>query len=420
MKARIVFVSFLITIAGISFSQKLTDLYKKDIIQLEPQNEFAQGNKWAELFKDYNAVGYGRNLGQKKKIVIAPDGSIFMSHKTVYEIWKFDNTGRFVKKFGSKGSKPGQFIYQPSVVGILDGKYLITSDIDGRLNFFDLEGNFVKKLKLDYIPDAIAPLKNNKIAILGYVPWKEEESKIILRIKDINTGVEKEIWNEIRSKEVNKSIIRINYPNGGAMGCSLPYSNLMLLNYRLATSKDGNLITVSPKNGEVKVYDTEGSLIKSFPLNITPVKITEEDINLQYNHAVIQGDDFAKGIENDKRMKLTDVQKKGIIDSYKKQVENYKNPKFYPKHLPYFSSIVVDSDGNLLVFEFTKDEDKVSNKFLAYSYNLKGDLLGTSSFKCDKFNLSFTAGTFQFYNGFVYVVANNPDGPPQIAKLKLQ
>jgi hypothetical protein len=120
---------------------------------------------------------------------------------------------------------------------------------------------------------------------------------------------------------------------------------------------------------------------------------------------------------------FTDSEKREMIESYKKQLENYKDRKYYPEYLPYFSSIVVDSDGNLLVFEFTKEEDKTSNRFKAYSYDMKGNLLGTSSFKNESLNLSFTTATFQFYNGYIYVVGNkstDKSGPPQIAKMKLK
>jgi len=54
---------------------------------------------------------------------------------------------------------------------------------------------------------------------------------------------------------------------------------------------------------------------------------------------------------------------------------------------------------------------------------MTGNFLGRSNFKSEAFNLSFTASTFQFYNGYVFAVVNaNSDkiSPPQIAKMKLQ
>jgi hypothetical protein len=194
------------------------------------------------------------------------------------------------------------------------------------------------------------------------------------------------------------------------------------LRFRLATSKNGNLIIASPKTNEVQEFSPDGQLLNSFRLNINAAKITDQDIREQYEKAVKNETEFENFLAT-RGNKWTDSEKKEMIESYKKQIENYKDPKFYPEYLPYFSSLVIDSDGNILVFEFTKEEDKTSNRFRAYSYNMKGNYLGTSSFRSESFNLSYTPSTFQFYNGFVYIVANkNTDksSPPQIVKMKLQ
>lgn len=415
------------------YNQKLSEFYKKDVIQLEQQSDFARNTNWQELFRDYDSFdSLGGYLGQRKKIIVAPDGSVFMSHKSLHEIWKFDNNGKLVTKFGKKGGKPGEFVYLPNVEGILDGKYVFTSDVQGRLNFFDLNGKFVKLLKLDYVPSAIIPLSNQKIAVLGGVPWKGSQSKNILRIKDFNTGVEKEIWYEFQSYNIKTAKAVIKFPRGGIMSYSIPYSHPMALRFRLATSKNGNLIIASPKTGEVKEYSPEGLLLNTFNLNITPVKITDEDIKEQYDKALQRSIEFEKRIlSNIKREnhdsihwsnEWTDAEIKETIDSYKKQIENFKDRKFYPEHLPYFSSMIVDSDGNLLVFEYTNSEDAQNNKFRAYAYDMKGNYLGTSSFKNDLFDLSFTSSTFQFYKGSVYAVAKGKDklSPPQIVKMNLK
>jgi hypothetical protein len=419
MKTGIILIALVFATTGLAFNQNLSDLYKKDAIHLQIQNDFAQNTNWNELFSDYNSHNNFGNSGMRKKIIIAPDGSVFMSQKSQYDILKFDSEGNLVKKFGGHGGKAEQFLYFPSVEGVLDGKYLIVDDFQGRLCIFDLNGKFIKLFRLEYMPEAVVPLKNGKIAILGYVPWKEEQSKYILRIKDFETGEEQEIWQEIES--YNKyTLISIKFPKHGMMSCSLPYTDVMALRFRLASSKDGNLMVASPKSGEIKEFNPAGQLLNSFKLKNTPLKITEQDMNEQYEKAVKNEADFEQGIMHSTKSSWTDLQKRTMIEAYKKQLVNFKDPKYYPEQLPYFSSVVVDSEGNLLVFEFTKEEDKTSNKFRAYSYDMKGNFLGTSSFKSESLNLSFTSSTFQFYNGFVYVVANNKNSPPQIAKMKLQ
>ncbi len=423
MKANILVPILLFAAISFAYSQKLSDFYKKESVQLQPVTEFAQNANWAELFNDYKTIAHGQSVALSKKIVVANDGSIFMSHRNKYEIWKFDKNGNFVKKIGSRGSKPGQFVYVPAVEGIMDNKYLVTSDYDGRINFFDFDGNYIKTVKLDYMPLAIKPLKGGKFAVLSSTLLKSKQVRNFLRIIDFNTGADKEIWQGFESINDN-IVVLIKFPNDkGMMSCSVPFAHPMATRFQLGTSKSGNLIVASPKTGEVKEYSSEGQLITTFKLNITPLKITDEDIQKQYAQALKNEQEFEKERVYTAKNKWTEAERKEIVNSYKQQVENYKDRKYYPEHLPYFSSLVIDSDGNLLVFEYTKEEDKTNNKFQAYSYDMKGNYLGTSSFKSDAFDLSFTNSSIQFYNGYIYTIANkagakNP--PPQIAKLKLQ
>jgi hypothetical protein len=417
MKTSIVIFAFLYILSN-GFGQNLSSLYKKDVITLDPVPGYAQNNDWNQLFADSAFQGYGRSLGQMKKIVVAPDGSIFMSHKTRYEIWKFDKNGKFVKKFGSKGSKPGQFIMLPSVEGILDGKYIFTTDVQGRMLFFDLDGTFVKSMKLEYMPLDMIPLKGNKIAIIGHVPWKGDVAKKIIRIKDFTTGQEKEIWSDVEPYFQNSIVIR--FPRGGMWSCTLPYVHSSLTLFRLAASKNGNLIMASPKTGKIMEYSPDGKLINSFQVNIKPLTITNEDIQHQYQKAVKESDNFEKQfLKGEMGKKLTDSEKTALVNDYKKQLEKIKDRSLYPEHLPYFSSLIVDSDGNLLVFEFTKDDSTTTNRFKAYSYNMKGDFIGSSSFKNETLDLSFNPQAFQFHEGYVYVVANTRKTQAKVTSLRI-
>ena len=120
---------------------------------------------------------------------------------------------------------------------------------------------------------------------------------------------------------------------------------------------------------------------------------------------------------------MTEQEQAELVKSYREQLIKYKDPSLYPKVLPYFSSMIIDSDGNILVFEFTKDEDLLNNRFRAYSYDMKGNFLGTSSFKNEVLDLTFNPQNFQFFNGFVYTVAKAKKEnkvPLKIVKLKLQ
>ena len=399
-----------------TISQNLAEIYKAGTVHLEAVTYYGTENNWNELFADYEKFAFGKHIGKYKKIVIAPDGSIFMSHKTRHEIWKFDKDGNFIKKFGKKGSGPGQFIMLPGVQGILDNQFLYTNDVHGRMMFFDLDGNYIKTLKLDYMPLGTTPLKGREIAILGHVPWKGQKSKKILVIKDFDTGKGKTIWYEF--EEYCKSRIIINIPKGGMMSCSLPFTHPSLTRFRMSTSKEGNLILASPKDGIMTEFSPEGEKLNSFQLNIEPLQISDEDIMEYFETGKSNFSKFEKSVENN--LELSEDDKKNIIEQYRQQIDKFKDNDLYPKHLPYFSTLMVDSNGNILVFEFTKEEK--TNRFRVYSFDTEGNFLCTSTFDAPGYKLNLSGGTFVFHNGFVYAVAEKENGgeiPLRLVKFKI-
>jgi hypothetical protein len=396
-------------------SQSLNNLYKKSQIRLEESTDYATNNDWQKLFPDADKVEYGKKTGLTKEIVVTPDGSVFMCHKTLYEIWKFDKNGNFIKKFGIKGSKPGQFPFHFSIYGLLDGKYIFTSDNQGNMMFFDTEGRYIKKMKLNYMPLDMVALEDSKIAILGFVVGKN--SKHIVTIKDFNTGQEKTIWTQTEENS-DKSAIVVKLPDQGMMSWSIPYCHSSLTTPKLAVSKKGNLLFGSPENGSITEYSPNGIKLKTFVLKISPLTISDAEINDNYELFVKKSDDFAIRINSDK--KLSSLQKQETIEQFKKQLSKIKDRSTYPQHLPYFSSLIVDSDGNILVFEFTKAE--VTNKFKAYAFDNTGNEIGTSSFNSDTFDLSYIPSTFAFSKGYIYAVAIRKNGgkvPLRLAKFKL-
>lgn len=396
-------------------SQTLNTLYKKGQIRLEESSEYATANDWQKLFSDSDKVEFGINTGSSKEIVVAPDGSVYMCHKTLYEIWKFDKNGNYIKKFGSKGCKSGQFPFHFSIYGLLDGKYLCTYDNQGRIMFFDTDGNFVKKMQIDYMPLDMVALKGSKIAILGFVPGKN--NKEIVSIKDFSTGLEKIIWSKIEV-DTDKNAITVNLPGKGMMILSPPYTHSSLTTPRLASSKTGNLLLGMPDDGTIIEYTPEGTKVKTLTLKIQPLTITDADINENYALFVKKSDEFAAKVNKDEKM--SPAEKQATIKQFKDQLWKMKDRSIYPKHLPYFSSMIIDSDGNILVFEFTKEAE--TNKFKAYAYDNSGTEIGTSSFLSTDFELSFIPSKIAFSKGYIYAIATKKNGgkvPLRLVKFKL-
>ena len=403
----------MLTVGQMAQSQQtdLAQFYKNEAVILEEVASYATSNNWEEVFSPPVDQSFGKDLGERKRIVVAPDGSVFMSHKTRHEIWKFDASGKLVMKFGKKGSKPGEFVMLPTVEGFLDGKYLYTMDVHGRIQFYDLHGNYIKSLKLDYMPLDSRPLANNKIAFLGHVPWADGRTRYIISLKDFETGNEEIIWSVIEGN--NKGQMSVKTSDGGMLGFSMPHTHPSTSWPRIATSKTGKLIVADPASGKVTEFTPLGEKRNSFSLNMNTLPIEQEKIEEYYQKGKENIKKFEEKLRGAER--YNDQEIKDMVNQYAEQVEKLNDRDQYPEHLPQFTNMLIDSDGNLLFFEYTEDRD--SNQFRVYSYNSNGKFLSKSSFVSDDYYVNFAPGAFVFHNGEIINVAKKKSGNGNLMRL---
>jgi hypothetical protein len=441
--------------AGIVSAQKLIDIYKNGPVKLVADNTYGAKNDWETLFNLYYDT-LRRDVGREdaKKIIIAPDGSIFMSHRNRHEIWKFGPDGNLVKKFGVKGGKAYQFPMMPSVQPVVDGKYVFTGDVNARLKFFDLNGNYFKSLTLDYMTGDFQPIGDGIVLLEGRVMWKNEEPgtkniiykwrHIIVKL-NIKTGEEKIIYDFFEPANMrvinasDKALSRMENipPSDGKM--YLP--NYMIFNKpEFVLLKSGQFLQFDRKTGEVRYINDDGREIQRFKLDISPTKVTEKDVLGNYESTKLS---LIKSISQARLVRDSTRISKGergttpgtVISAFPNsdevikrgeealtKIESLKDINKYYPNLPYFSNIIVDEEGNLLVFEFTSEEERVSNAFNVVAYNANGQILAHTSFSCDDYDLSFSDSKFVISKGYVYAIAklkNTTGMPLRLVKFKI-
>jgi len=71
-----------------------------------------------------------------------------------------------------------------------------------------------------------------------------------------------------------------------------------------------------------------------------------------------------------------------------------------PIPLPAFSTIIKDSDGNLLYFEYPKKEN--ANKFNVWILEKSGRFVCQSSFVCEDYELNINPSKMIFRDGYIY------------------
>lgn len=436
---------FLLITASISYtclSQQLIDIYKSGTVKMVPDPTYAQNNDWDVLFWDFFRKAYEVQVqvGNRKSMAIAGDGTVFIINHSNKYMYKFDENGDFLKK--SERKKIG-------ASGILDDRYLITHNSGtGLAHVYDLNGNFKKTIQFDFALPGCIPLKNNKIAIAGSVPWSTKSRKIVM-IKDIETEEEK----IIDSYFVDYNLSHIEFSNGKKYYFVGP---MFSSGTKIAKSKEGNLILGNDHKQEIKIYSPEGELIKTFQLGITPIFIDEKtkeeyikgmlssleligfSIKVKENLISIVNQDFKLSKEDKDRLvkiinkeinftkedtgKLINIieqesniftsrQKKQYIEGirWKSSLSNEDKDRFREKieeelyipdpivnTLPLYHTLKIDSDNNLLVFVYVDKERTIECKV----YTLEGEYICDTKFVSDEYKIDISK--FQFYDRYVY------------------
>lgn len=423
MKNLVLIIS-LFSICTLSGAQKLMDVYKKGTVRLIPDTEYAAGNDWNKVFKTYHDTLYGKPMGNRKSLLLMPDGSVVVNHAYKNYYTKFSPTGKFEKEFGVKNSKGIQFKKINHIDGIINNNFFTGLDNMGNMICFDFNGNYTKTLKLNYMTRQMIPLPNNKIAVVGWVIW-ETKFRDFIAIVDYTTNKEQVIWEHYTEKceEFGKQCKLFNYSyefkTRGAFSINtMPYSNNIGLSSPPQIASTGNKLVVSlPQDGQILVYDLNGKLIGK-----DNIKWATNFISVEEQKEIQQ-----KAIDKFKRIEkpnfagwVSPEENKLALETILRQMEADKSKIVDPIPIPTFSTILKDSDGNLLFFEFPKEEN--ANKFNVWVYENGGKFVCQSSFVCDDYELEINPGKMVFYKGYIYGlqrIKNTQGVPLRLVRFKI-
>jgi len=413
-----VFVIFAISASA----QNLIDIYKKGTIKLIPDLEYAKGNDWNKVFSTYYDTLYGRPMGNRKSLKVMPDGSVVVNHEYRNFYTKFSPTGKFVKEFGITNSKGERFKKTKNIAGILNDKVFFTElDNMGKMVCFDFDGNYIKTLTLDYMTKQMIPLPNNKIAVVGWVIWSDKFRDFVA-IVDYETNEQKIIWEHFTSRYGNNdksyassdgSMFHYQYQfkdKGLFSFSTMPHTRSTGISSPPKIAQVGNKLIVGiPPTGEILIYDLDGNLMAKDKIDwATNYLSVEEQREIQ-----------EKAIEKFKNLKETklaewvsDEESKRALETVVKEMEADLNKISKPIPIPTFSTIIKDSDGNILFFEYPKEEN--ANLFNVWIYEGNGKFVCQSSFVCDEYELQIMPSKMVFHDVYLYALQlkKNTTGVP--------
>lgn len=301
------------------------DLYKAGPIRLDPDPAFGKDTDWNLLFFNHFC-----------DLTVAPDGSIFIASSREHRIYKFDPRGSLVKAFGQKGQGPGDF-NGPGDLSVLDGKYLVVGEFatNLRISLFDLEGKFDRILATKRPYYSPVALREGKIAyvVFNYRGEGQGATQVIHSVVIRAIDGPREI-----------KVAEHTFGWGGILlkpGGSMSFGDSLGGRTFIAATKDGNLLVGNSLQPFIEVFSPEGTKISTIDLGLDPVTVTKE-YRARYK-------DFQIGRLR-RELGYSQWQSKETL----KQVENASFDHLFAEVLPLYREILVDAEGNLLVFRKTE------------------------------------------------------------------
>lgn len=264
------------------------------------------------------------------------DGSFFRPAAADGLVHKFDAAGNLVKSFGHKGQGPGD-LQMPGALDVLEGMTLVVNDAGNRrLSLFDLDGNFLKTVKMGAIGGpsvtvlTLAALGGNKIVCAVYESLERAPDAIAARyrvlVKDLDDGRETEMVSFDWEKPRSKFMVRV-----------MAWEPAVFL-ARIGSDK---VLVAFSDTPEVALFSFSGEKLSSFALPIERTRITWKHLEFAVN-----ADREPKNIEFLARNKA-DIK--------------------LPEYLPCFAGLAVDAQGRILIYDQGAARFSRDASFTAYA-----------------------------------------------------
>lgn len=265
------------------------------------------------------------------------DGNIYIVSPKSKEniIFKFERTGKFISSFGRWGKGPGEIVsrpFPPLFITInLDGKIEVTNFYGRNLVYFNEEGDFVGEEKLESNLLVINPLENGNLLVYGRPKGPISfTAGIPLNLCDEEFNIIKELGvRKIPNEYEEKKIEGIYYTLSWAVSKGMIYTGKQEEGY------------------DIKVYDSEGNLIRRIKKKYRPVPLTEE-------------------------------YKKDYLKTYEINKE-FLAKLYFPKNFPPFHSFFTDDNGRLFVMTYERGERP--GEYIYDIFNEEGLFVGRKSLK---------------------------------------
>jgi len=98
------------------------------------------------LFKEFRGDNNGGKFYHPHDAALGPDGNLYVADRNNYQVQVFDQSGNFLRKWGSNGTKTGEFSELTGIHVDADGKVFVCEWQNGRVQVFNSQGQFIRTM----------------------------------------------------------------------------------------------------------------------------------------------------------------------------------------------------------------------------------------------------------------------------------
>jgi hypothetical protein len=332
------------------------DIYQKETLTLVPDNTFAQGVNWARLFVANLPDPPKPQMRTHESIALAPDNTIYVieyNNMTKGTLFRFDAGGKLQDSKPDTSGKMNASVWarHPELAAVNDKNELWISEY-GSLARCDRQGHVLARTKIDHPISDFLFLKSGALILSSYVVTNNPSNPLKDSVILMNPHTSKETMIASFFQNPFAVPLQIKFKTGqgitgGIISIGMPSKMARLV---IAGAPNGNLIAGYSDSPEIRIFSPEGRKISGFKLPIER-PILNAELKAQAVQRIRQNLDSLA------------ADRKAAPDEIERARDKLKD---YPTELPYFSNLLVDDQGNILVF-LTDPDNSAKVEFMAFS-----------------------------------------------------
>ena len=348
--------------AGPADAGSLKDLYKTGIVNLDLSLEVG-----GDDVEDDDAILYAPS-----GFALDAAGNIYILDYKLHCIKIFDPSGDYLKTIGREGEGPGEFRGAAGIAIDASGRIITHDFMNKRFQIFGPDGEYLDShLFQDNVDDMVAAPNGGIYLGVQEFDYMDPSGVNSLRLLRMSEDFSESITIDSTSVKLWKMI---TVGNGVTMA-TVPYPPYM----HWALSGNGNIIVGRSDKYFLRILSADYEQLGEIKRDIEAPPVTEED-----------KEDYYRSFERDGQAGLDPA---------------LKNAMKFPRSRPFFSDIVVDWEGNILVrWSVPVDDVPVYDVF-----DPTGGFIG-------RVGIEGLSNGAVFHDGFVYCRHREEDELPKIRR----